>query len=162
MRISRADKIILDKFFPNEKMKYVEADERKAIRHFKNSDGRIQLLICETAWTFLVFDFCIKVLFMYNNLHTVFARYQDKILVFITPNRSMRIVVDDNSGSKVDYVNDDLPYVYTINKSKCPYCGSKNIISHTKNCLAHCKDCGREYVILKFLSDGKIPQVSEY
>lgn len=160
MKIRKEDKEILDKIFPNEKMKYTNTAGNKEVRFFSNKDGDIRFLICEREAAKKMVEFYVQLMTQNKNFHVVITHYKDKIIVFMTQRRPMRVAIGrpfmpiidgpEERYDKDNFDDDNEPYAYTNGQwFPCPYCHSKNVTTFM-NGTAQCEDCGKEYRYLQF------------
>ena len=155
MNTSNIDKEIINLFLPNEKMTFYKGDEINIFRSYQNENGDITLLIFDK----LIPDM-LKDLFLNRNFDVSVIRYKDKLLVFLTKGKQIRVFFEEKMKPQVDIVNtinedefneddEDQPYAYTNGRwTPCPYCGSDRISTFMDG-TAQCDDCKREFRYLQ-------------
>lgn len=155
MSIPKIDKEIISLFLPNEEMSFYKGDENSILRSYQNEKGDITLIILEVLSPDIVKDMLLN-----RNFGIAIIRYKDKLLVFLTKDKQIKVLFEDKMKPKVDIVNaiyedalneddDDQPYAYTDGRwTPCPYCGSDRISTFMDG-TAQCDDCKREFRYLQ-------------
>ena len=150
------DKEIFTEFLPNEVMTYYKGDER-LMRSYKNQNGEITLVIFDRINEKGIAALLPGIL-LNPHFHVAITRYKDKVLVFMSEERTIKFDFKEEQKPQKEYNVDDTdedcddedqPYAYTNGRwSPCPYCGSKNISTFMDG-TAQCDDCKREFRYLQ-------------